>query len=74
MTKAQAKENILRLLQVTTIDGFQDEADQLCEEQDLPALEAFRQDGSPVIITKTRRQVLNGITQQLADKEASGVI
>ncbi len=74
MTKAQAKESILRLLQVTTIDGFQDEADQLCEEHDLPTLEAFRQEGSPVLITKTRRRVLNGITQQLADEEASGVV
>lgn len=74
MNKAQAKKSVLRLLQVTTIDGFQDEAEQLCEEQDLPTLEAFLEEGSPVIITETRRKALNDIIQQLADEEASGIV
>jgi hypothetical protein len=74
MTKAQAKENIIRLLQVSTIDSFQDEADQLSEEQDLPTLEEFRLEGSPVIITETRREALNNITKQLRNKEANGIV
>jgi len=74
MTKPQAKENIIRLLQVSTIDSFQHEAEQLCEEQDLPTLEEFQLEGSPVIITETRREALNDITQQLRNKEANGIV
>ncbi len=74
MTIKEAKEDIVNILDRQTIKRVRRECERLAADKDLPAFEAFLEEGTHFILTDKRADILHGVHNGLANKDSPGVI
>jgi len=74
MTVEEAKEDVVNILDRQTIKRVRRECERLAVEKDLPAFEAFLEEGTHFILTEKRADILHGVHDGLDNKDSPGVI